>query len=555
MVYYGIYVDKLSKKVKDRKDAMLRSFLEQLPQRIAVLEINLRSVLESGEGVQGLSLVYDQLKKFLASSTAAGFQPAAEIAADLLNHIEKIIDKGRLPSKEQVFAIRDLLTKLHTYENQSSKKWKVQMDKSTFTVDRSRLICFYKDVPNIAAGTDDQLGYFGFPIHVIEDFLELPELIRERNQIVLLMEAKEIPNISDKNTLLELKRKFPRKLNIIFLSQLDDFDTRLLAVRTGGDAFFSHPIEITRLIDKIDNLYTKINHEPFHILIVDDDLEQVSYHALILQQAGMITSVVPNPKNVFQVLVESKPELILMDMYMDGCSGIELAALIRQQEAFVGVPIVFLSEEDDMDKQLIAVSHGGDDFLTKPIKREHLISSITIRAERTRHIRFFMERDSLTGLLNHTNLVESLAKETQRAARIGNTLCFAMIDLDHFKDVNDTYGHLTGDQVLKSLSRMLQERLRKTDILGRYGGEEFGVILFNTDVDNAAKLLNDIRDSFGKISHRFGDKEFYVTFSCGIATYPEFKDVIGISEAADKALYEAKARGRNRVIRAHLPEK
>ncbi|MFP4383677.1 MAG: diguanylate cyclase [Spirochaetia bacterium] len=548
-------MDKLSKKVNERKNALLRSFIEQLPQRVAVIEINMRSVLESGEGVDGLSLVSDQLQKLHANSSAAGYEPVTSIVSGLQEYIVKIIKNGRLPRKETVAEMKEMIGKLQTYENQPPKKWKVQMEKSSFTVDRSRLICFYKKVPEIAEGIDNQLGYFGFPIHIIEEFSELPEFIKQRNQVVLLMDAKEIDSLSDKNTLLELRKKHPRKLNFIFLSRRDDFDTRLLAVRTGGDAFFSQPIEITRLIDKIDNLYTKINHEPYHILIVDDDLEQVSYHALILQQAGMITSVVPNPKNVFQVLVESKPELILMDMYMDGCSGIELAALIRQQEAFVGVPIVFLSEEDDLDKQLIAVSHGGDDFLTKPIKREHLISSITIRAERTRHIRFFMERDSLTGLLNHTNLVESLAKEIQRAGRIGNTLCFAMIDLDHFKTINDTYGHLTGDQVLKSLSRMLQERLRKTDIIGRYGGEEFGVILFNTDVDNAAKLLNSIRDSFGKISHRFGDKEFYVTFSCGIATYPEFRDVTAISEAADKALYEAKGRGRNRVIRAHLDRK
>lgn len=511
--------------------------------------------MESGEGVDGLTLVSDQLQKLYANSSAAGYEPVTSVISDLQDRILKIIENGRLPRKETVAEMNEMIKKLQIYENQPPKKWKVQMEKSSFTVDRSRLICFYKRVPEIAEGIDNQLGYFGFPIHIIEEFNELPELLKQRNQVVLLMDAKEINSLSDKNTLLELRKNYPRKLNFIFLSLRDDFDTRLLAVRTGGDAFFSQPIEITRLIDKIDSLYTKINHEPYHILIVDDDLEQVSYHALILQQAGMITSVVPNPKNVFQVLVESKPELILMDMYMDGCSGIELAALIRQQEAFVGVPIVFLSEEDDLDKQLIAVSHGGDDFLTKPIKREHLISSITIRAERTRHIRFFMERDSLTGLLNHTNLVESLSKEIQRAGRIGNTLCFAMIDLDNFKTVNDTYGHLTGDQVLKSLSRMLQERLRKTDIIGRYGGEEFGVILFNTDVDNAAKLLDSIRDSFGKISHRFGDKEFYVTFSCGIATYPEFRDVTGISEAADKALYEAKGRGRNRVIRAHLDRK
>jgi diguanylate cyclase (GGDEF)-like protein len=237
-----------------------------------------------------------------------------------------------------------------------------------------------------------------------------------------------------------------------------------------------------------------------------------------------------------------------MDMYMPGASGIELAQLIRQQEAYVGIPIVFLSIETDVEKQLEAISHGGDDFLVKPIDPQHLIKSVTIRAERTRNMRFFMERDSLTGLLNHSNLIESLNTEVQRAERIGNDLCFAMIDIDHFKSVNDSYGHLTGDRVLKGLARLLQERLRKTDIIGRYGGEEFGVILFNTEEGDAGRILDEIRESFSKIRQYSGSNEFFVTFSCGIASLSKCKDAGSLNHEADKALYEAKEEGRNRIV-------
>jgi len=123
-----------------------------------------------------------------------------------------------------------------------------------------------------------------------------------------------------------------------------------------------------------------------------------------------------------------------------------------------------------------------------------------------------------------------------------------MIDLDHFKSVNDNYGHLTGDRVIKALSRLLQERLRKTDTIGRYGGEEFGVILFNSNAENAERTMNEIRESFSRIRQRDGDKDFFVTLSCGIASFPDYEDALRIGEEADKALYAAKRCGRNRTV-------
>jgi diguanylate cyclase (GGDEF)-like protein len=222
--------------------------------------------------------------------------------------------------------------------------------------------------------------------------------------------------------------------------------------------------------------------------------------------------------------------------------------MIRQQEAFVGVPIVFLSVETDEDKQFEAVSRGGDGFLCKPIRPHHLITAVSNRVERTRSMRFFMERDSLTGLLNHTHLMESLSTEVQRAERVGRPVCFAMIDIDHFKNVNDSYGHLTGDRVLKSLSRLLFDRLRKTDVIGRYGGEEFGIVMFNVDTENATRILNSIREDFSTIQHETGERRFTVTFSGGIASFPAYDGPGPISEAADKALYVAKEKGRNRIV-------
>ena len=127
-----------------------------------------------------------------------------------------------------------------------------------------------------------------------------------------------------------------------------------------------------------------------------------------------------------------------------------------------------------------------------------------------------------------------------------------MLDIDKFKSVNDTYGHPVGDKVIKSLARILKQRLRKSDTIGRYGGEEFAVVLYDTDINNAYKVMTEIREHFSLLSHNAGDIEFNVTFSCGLAAYPYFDTVAELNEAADRALYHAKESGRNCVVIADL---
>jgi diguanylate cyclase (GGDEF)-like protein len=191
---------------------------------------------------------------------------------------------------------------------------------------------------------------------------------------------------------------------------------------------------------------------------------------------------------------------------------------------------------------------GGDDFLTKPVYPDHLLTVITSRAQRSRALRASMVRDSLTGLLNHTTTKEHLVREVALSQRRQSPISFAMIDLDRFKSINDTYGHATGDRVIKSLSRVLRQRLRKTDIIGRYGGEEFAIMMPDTDARLAAHVLEQIRAGFAQIRQRAEEREFAVTFSCGVASAPPYNDPDWLNHMADQALYRAKALGRNRVV-------
>ncbi|MBT8348131.1 MAG: GGDEF domain-containing protein, partial [Sulfurovum sp.] len=150
-------------------------------------------------------------------------------------------------------------------------------------------------------------------------------------------------------------------------------------------------------------------------------------------------------------------------------------------------------------------------------------------------------------LYNHTTTTEILEKEISLARRHGHELSFAMIDIDYFKRINDNYGHQAGDTVIKTLSRLLKQRIRSSDIAGRYGGEEFCVILPHTRSDDAIKLLDSIRIHFEKLTHFSGESQYHCTFSCGICEWNRNMDVASVINHADQAMYEAKRTGRNKV--------
>ncbi len=394
----------------------------------------------------------------------------------------------------------------------------------------------------------EQLRIFGITVRNVEGVADVARLTSSIGAGLFLVDAARIEREpSFVAEIGRLKESLGQALRVIFYADKDDFAARLKTVRAGGEAFFQLPVDAYRLAEKIDSLFNEREAEPYRVLIVDDDPEQVAYNSAVLARAGMVTSSVTDPSQVISMLVETKPDILLIDMYMPLCTGAELAGIIRQNEAFASIPIIFLSVERDLEKQISAIRRGGDEFLEKPIKPEHLVSSVAMRAERTRAIRFYMERDYLTGLLNHTTLIERLSNEVLRARRSGAVISFAKVDVDRFRDVNERYGHLTGDRILRSLSRLLSERLRRTDIIGRYGGEEFGAILPGADARCAARLIDELRDSFGRVMHRFEDATFSLTLSGGIASYPDFVGPTDMIEAADRALRKAKDGGRDRV--------
>ncbi|MBE9610416.1 diguanylate cyclase [Chitinilyticum litopenaei] len=346
--------------------------------------------------------------------------------------------------------------------------------------------------------------------------------------------------------LAQLRRRNPAS-QLIALGLDSEFALMRDALRHGCDHCFPRQMSHPAIVAHILELQDSQQEDAYRVLIVDDS---VTAHALIrraLAEQGVETRALTDPAQVLDALRDFQPDLLLLDMYMPGCNGVEVARIIRQHPEYLSTPIVYLSGETDLALQVEALRLGGDHFLTKPFNPVFLNAIVKSKIERYRALRRSMLHDSLTGLLNHTSSKSQLDMALEQCRQQQKPLCVAMLDIDHFKQVNDRYGHPVGDQIIRSLAWLLKKRVRHSDILGRYGGEEFLLALPGASLSQGFAVLELLRQDFAAIHHPYGDGYFQLSFSCGMAAFPAISSREDLIQAADDALYRAKRGGRNRV--------
>lgn len=335
---------------------------------------------------------------------------------------------------------------------------------------------------------------------------------------------------------------------ILCIGQDDSFAARYALAEQGADGLFMQPVAVPKLAKRIEQLKAEQQkHHASKVLLLDDDQELTEHYRLVLSHAGKNVRVMANPEGLLGVLAEFRPDIVLLDVHMPPYSGVTLARMIRLEPEWLSLPIIYLSSEQDRDLQINALAQGADEFITKPISDEQLIRTVRTLCYRARQLSKLVSCDGLTGLLNHSHIKQALTHEYARVQRIGHPTSLAILDLDHFKQVNDSHGHGVGDLVIKALAQVLQQRLRTTDHIGRYGGEEFVAILPDCKLAQAELLFKDICYHFSQLSFIGSNGTFNVTVSVGLSELNHFHSEEQALNTADDALYQQKNAGRNGV--------
>ena len=309
------------------------------------------------------------------------------------------------------------------------------------------------------------------------------------------------------------------------------------------------------------------------ILVVDDEMSLRELLSEVLTDDGYDVTTAATAEDALRLFSEDPFPLVITDIRMPGMSGIDLLKNIKAEKE--DTQVVIITSHASLDTAVTALREGAYDYLIKPFEDLDVISAIVNRAmEKVRLVvenRVLVEklsinnkeleevnsvlremaiRDGLTNLYNHRYFHESLAVEVARSQRYGREFSLIFFDVDYFKKFNDTHGHPSGDAVLEAIGKILQERLRATDMACRYGGEEFVLMLAETPKDGATLLAEDLRRQIEQ--HPIQGEESQpggkLTVSIGVATFPEDGDAGStLLQNVDEALYQSKEKGRNCV--------
>jgi len=304
------------------------------------------------------------------------------------------------------------------------------------------------------------------------------------------------------------------------------------------------------------------------ILVVDDHEDNIEVLRVRLESWGYQTHASHNGEEALAYVGQSPPDLILLDVMMPDISGIEVARRIKANKSLPFIPIIMQTALDSTEAKVEGLEAGADDYITKPIDfaelKARLRSMLRIKRlqealeerekellEMNERLRFMSLTDGLTGLDNRRHLNERIDEMFQHAQRLNEPFSIVMCDLDKFKSVNDTYGHQAGDEVLKQLADILKDEAREIDRVGRYGGEEFMLLLPGTVLDAAVTFAERVRKRIERHTFTFTGGSTKRTSSFGVAgwPHPQIEDSDSLVRMADDALYVAKETGRNRVIR------
>jgi PleD family two-component response regulator/EAL domain-containing protein (putative c-di-GMP-specific phosphodiesterase class I) len=366
-----------------------------------------------------------------------------------------------------------------------------------------------------------------FEVHSFDDVEEFREILGALGPDAVLIDDEFFGEMEVLAPLIKkLRKKQSRPMPMVAFSDSSDIATRLKVLRAGADAFLASDVEPSEVSRRLGELTLAAIEEPYRILIIEDDRSQAVFAQGILRKSGMKVKLERNPMKALDTLEEFEPDLILMDLYMPDCDGMELTSIIREREQFINTPIVFLSGENDTDKHFDALLAGGDDFLAKPIRPRHLIQAVTNRVRRARQLN--RQRPAAGGA---GGLGETSTGLVERPVLLGhiNALLADMENIDPdlpggviFIELNKPYElrreiGLKGFESLTSqLAPLLSEELARDESVARYGDNAHCILIPGRSEASVRALAQDLVTRIGKHPFNIGKRTARTSICSGV---------------------------------------
>ncbi len=289
------------------------------------------------------------------------------------------------------------------------------------------------------------------------------------------------------------------------------------------------------------------------VLVVDDQPNNLKVLLTFLERQNFQVMVAQNGERALQAVANGQPEILLLDVMMPGMDGFETCRKLKENKETASIPVIFMTALDGVEDKVTGFEVGGVDYITKPFQEVEVLARLNTHITMRRQ-QLALERmathDQLTGLYNRHHFINTFEQEMNRCRRYKNDLVLMMLDIDHFKKVNDTCGHKCGDNVLQQLAGRLEDTVRTTDSTFRFGGEEFVILLPETNINSCYHVAEKIRKACAEVPFSLDCNLKTITVSIGIVSYhgQPLQNINDLINFADQALYQAKENGRNQVV-------
>ncbi|WP_026733084.1 response regulator [Fischerella sp. PCC 9605] len=518
---------------------------EKYINRITVLEQAVTYLLKTTLSEELRQKALRQAHTLIGSLGSFGFDEASRLS----RQIEQILKIEEKLPQVQIEQLSQMVVALRQELEQTPAILESPAPQSITIKQQARLLVVDDDTA-LAEQLISEATTRGMLVELATDLSQAREAIAHTQPDVVLLDLCFPDSAENGFTLLaELTAKQPTVPVLVFTAA-ESFADRVKVARLGGRGFLQKPISPERVMDAIASVLQQSSQPSAQLMIVDDDPQVLDFLRSLLEPWGFQLTLLEDPQQFWSTLEQSAPDLLILDVEMPELSGIDLCQVVRNDSRWHDLPILFLSAHTDIETVQRVFTSGADDYVTKPIIGAELIARVLNRLERTKILRNLAEIDELTGLTNRRRSIQQLTQLLRLAERQNQPLCFAVLDLDNFKQVNDQYGHDAGDKVLRRLGELLKQSFRSEDVVARWGGEEFVVGLYDTTRNSGVKRLTEVLEILHQ--QKFSDRDrsqFCVSFSAGVAEFPQDgADLQALYRVADALLYQAKAAGRNQVL-------
>lgn len=521
---------------------------ETLSQRITVIEEALSSLLHNKLlGEEARSKVKQEAHKLVGSLGMFGSDKGSYIASK----IESLFVNGKTLDSSQIMHFSELVGTLRDCL-QSINREEISQTLLDDTFNKRPLLLIVDEDAEFTSNVIAQASSWGIRVQVTPNLITTKKLIVDLSPDIVLLDLSYGDTAENAlGLLLELTSRTP-PISVIVTTAQDSLIDRVKIARLGGRRVLQKPVLESQVLEAVTQVLQNTPSSEAKVMVVDDDPHILAALQTLLTPWGLKVYTLDNPSRFWEVMTVVNPDLLILDVEIPEFNGIELCKVVRSDARYSAMPILFLTAHNDAKTRQEVFAAGADDYINKPIVTVELVTRILNRLERTRLLKSLAETDVLTGISNRPKSIQELTRCIQWSQNYHQPFCFAIIEVDKFKEINQQYGYAVGDDVLSRLGRILRLNFHYEDVVGRWGGTEFIIGMCGMTKVEGTRCLSEVIKNLRQLEFACNvscDQQFCVNFNVGLVQYPEDgADIDTLYRVALGNLEQSKIVAQNRLL-------